>query len=385
MSLGPIEFDNTRATFTADLSTGGVLTVQGSDESHIHGRLVCDRTDYVSLSTAGEIRCEDDILVLKQGDSQGGRVIIYDGSDVGNHTRFLGGNISTGQNPGIQQYGDQRPFDLLAGAGQVRTNELSANKFQFRDVGLISAAGSNVSQLVIDNNTGEVQKSQASGVLPGTITPYYGHLAKNDGTRVDHATVALSPGDVYYAWDDNTGAYDTGWGLCNGATYGSYVSPNLLGRTIVGVGQADIDSSISGGDMTTRAMSGTGGVDTLSLSPSALPDHSHRYHDQQPEMQSLAQLRRTDLGSFGAVMRVQYALTNNAGSSVDGIYLNEDNSKVTTTRYTGSNPTNSIGGIFQKSDGTNSFTQVRDADEQGAPFEMSSAYYTLYYLIKLPD
>lgn len=382
MSLGPIEFDNTRAIFTNDVTITDDLSA--GDDLKVEGDTVMTGT----LSAGGKINAANDIHIRSEnnnGLAVGGRLRIdeHDG-DFG--IIMYGGNISTNSEPRIYlQSSSQNILEIVPGAGGILTNNLSANDLFYRDASTISAAGTNVSQLVVNNDTGEVQKTQASGVLPGAITPYYGHLANPDGDRVDHATVASTPGAVYYAWDDNTGAYDTGWGLCNGATYGSYVSPNLLGRTIVGVGQADIDSSISGGAMTTRAMSATGGVDTLSLSPSALPDHSHRYHDQQPEMQSLAQVRRTDLGTFGAVMRVQYALTNNAGSSVDGIYLNEDNSKVTTTRYTGSTPSNSIGGIFQKSDGTNSFTQVRDADEQGAPFEMSSAYYTLYYLIKLPD
>lgn len=387
MSLGPIEFDNTKATFTNDvtvtdnLTAGGNLTVQGAStnlegtltvegtgESHIHGRLVCDRTGYVSLSTAGEIRCEDDILVLKQGDSQGGRVIIYDGGATANHTMFIGGNFSSGQNPGIVQYGpNPRPFNLLAGSGQVRTNELSANDLYFRESIAKSSSG-NFSNLSLDTTTLQVvtSESSSSAVLPGMIMPYYGHLATEaDPTvKVDHAVAVAAPTTQFYPYNENTGTADLTWGYCNGQTYGSFTAPDLRGRTTIGAGTATIDSSIDGGAMTTRAMSATGGVDTLSLSPSRIPDHSHRFIDE---------IANTTHGF--------------APGGTNGFIPN----RISATKYTGSTDlygpgtpdNNSGGGIYEFKSSTR--TRVTNAGANGSAFEMSSPYYVLHYLIKLPD
>lgn len=383
MSLGPIEFDNTRAIFTNDVTITDDLSA--GDDLKVEGDTVMTGT----LSAGGIINAANDIRIRSKnnnGLAVGGRLRI-DEHDGDHGIIMYGGNKSANLDPNIYLLSsEQNVLKIVPGNGGILTNNLSANDLFYRDASTISAAGTNVSQLVVNNDTGEVQKTQASGVLPGTITPYYGHLAKSNGTRVDHATVAGTPGAVYYAWDDNTGAYDTGWGLCNGATYGSYVSPNLLGRTIVGVGQADIDSSISGGAMTTRAMSGTGGVDTLSLSPSALPDHSHQYVDQQNKLIRADSAEALRYGTYSANVHIKYAEENNNAQSKTGARLNfgeKENSVRTTGASESNSALNTRGGIYQYN-GVE-FDQVRDADDQGAPFEMSSAYYTLYYLIKLPD
>ncbi len=59
----------------------------------------------------------------------------------------------------------------------------------------------------------------------------------------------------------------TNWGLCDGSTYGSVVSPDLRGRFVLSSGQ--------GSGLTNRTLGQTGGAETHTLTVAEMPAHNH--------------------------------------------------------------------------------------------------------------
>jgi microcystin-dependent protein len=63
----------------------------------------------------------------------------------------------------------------------------------------------------------------------------------------------------------------TNWGLCDGSTYGSVVSPDLRGRFVLSSGQ--------GSGLTNRTLGQTGGAETHTLTVAEMPSHNHSITD----------------------------------------------------------------------------------------------------------
>jgi microcystin-dependent protein len=70
-------------------------------------------------------------------------------------------------------------------------------------------------------------------------------------------------------WSGATNAIPSGWALCDGRTVNSRTTPDLRGRFVVGAGSGAVG-------LTTRNVGATGGSETVTLTVSQLPAHTHR-------------------------------------------------------------------------------------------------------------
>lgn len=78
--------------------------------------------------------------------------------------------------------------------------------------------------------------------------------------------VRETPQGVVQMWSGSVGSIPSGWALCDGSVVGSYTTPNLKGRFIVGYDAADADYN---------AIGDTGGEKQHTLTESELPAHNH--------------------------------------------------------------------------------------------------------------
>lgn len=65
-------------------------------------------------------------------------------------------------------------------------------------------------------------------------------------------------------WSGASNAVPDGWALCDGSTVNSHATPDLRNRFVVGVGSS-------------YALNATGGVDTVTLTTTQIPSHTHTY------------------------------------------------------------------------------------------------------------
>ena len=93
------------------------------------------------------------------------------------------------------------------------------------------------------------------------------------------STNALVPTGAIVMWSGDPLSLPAGWALCDGSTIGSFVTPDLRGRFIVGFDKnASNSPSVATADGTTinyGAVKNTGGETGHVLSKSELPKHNH--------------------------------------------------------------------------------------------------------------
>ncbi|MEO6903447.1 MAG: hypothetical protein ABI315_09845 [Bacteroidia bacterium] len=101
------------------------------------------------------------------------------------------------------------------------------------------------------------------------------------------STNALVPTGAIMMWSGDLSMLPAGWALCDGGTIGSFVTPDLRGRFIVGVGQ-NIKPARDEAENSNYKMGDVGGLNKYYLGPleSGLPSHTHTNAPHSHEISS---------------------------------------------------------------------------------------------------
>jgi hypothetical protein len=121
-------------------------------------------------------------------------------------------------------------------------------------------------------------------------------------TAINATSIALTDGTApvpvggIIMWSGTIGSMPTGWGLCDGSTYGTVVSPNLTDKFVI---HADADS---GG---TRNVGDTGGSHTTDTEHThshtlAAPAHTHAAGSYVTEFMDIVTARGAAAPSYGS-------------------------------------------------------------------------------------
>ena len=171
-----------------------------------------------------------------------------------------------------------------------------------------------------------------------------GYIGSNAATYID-VTPRLPTG-VIVMWSGAISAIPSGWHLCDG----NNGTPNLTGKFVV---HADADS---GG---TYAPNATGGSDSVALSESELPSHTH----------SVSGLSTSSAGEHTHTMNHQINKTGGGGGTVSNA--------VTTAEGVTVNINNNSAGAH-----THTISGTLGSTGSGTAHENRPPYYALAYIMK---
>lgn len=93
-----------------------------------------------------------------------------------------------------------------------------------------------------------------------------------DQTGNMNITAAVPIGGIIM-WAGSINSIPSGWGLCNGSTYGAIVSPDLTSKFVVGAGQSASAPSF----VTQYGVGDIGGEEFHQLTIEEIPSHSHPF------------------------------------------------------------------------------------------------------------
>lgn len=100
--------------------------------------------------------------------------------------------------------------------------------------------------------------SVSNTVIQGITLDDFGHITNIDTTDLNTFKQSLMPAGAIIMWSGSVATIPTGWVLCDGNNN----TPNLMDRFVVGAGQS-------------YAVGNTGGSNTVSLTVSQMPNHTH--------------------------------------------------------------------------------------------------------------
>ena len=208
------------AVFTGNVSIAGTLTYE----------------DVTSIDSIGIITARSDIRA--NGNIVGDNATNVSGINNVTATAFYGNGANlTGIDATKIITGNTQVQTIDTGSdGHVKISTEGGERFRVSSGGQIGLSGANY------GSSGQVLTSQGSG------------------SAAAWTTVIGVPSGIIAVWSGAEGAIPSGWYLCNG----SNGTPDLRNRFIVGAGSG---SSYSIGN--------TGGSDTVTLSTSQIPAHSH--------------------------------------------------------------------------------------------------------------
>jgi len=208
------------AVFTGNVSIAGTLTYE----------------DVTSIDSIGIITARSDIRA--NGNIVGDNATNVSGINNVTATAFYGNGANL---TGIDA------TKIITGNTQVQTIDTGSNGH----VKVITEGGE---RLRISNG-GQIGLSGANYGSSGQVL-----TSQGSGSAAAWTTVIGVPSGIIAVWSGSEGSIPSGWYLCNG----SNSTPDLRNRFIVGAGSG---SSYSVGD--------TGGSNTVTLSTSQIPAHSH--------------------------------------------------------------------------------------------------------------
>ena len=208
------------AVFTGNVSIAGTLTYE----------------DVTSIDSIGIITARSDIRA--NGNIVGDNATNVSGINNVTATAYYGNGANL---TGIDA------TKIITGNTQVQTIDTGSNGH----VKVITEGGE---RLRISNG-GQIGLSAANYGSSGQVL-----TSQGSGSAAAWTTVIGVPSGIIAVWSGAEGAIPSGWYLCNG----SNGTPDLRNRFIVGAGSG---SSYSVGD--------TGGSNTVTLSTSQIPAHSH--------------------------------------------------------------------------------------------------------------
>ena len=208
------------ANFTGNVSIGGTLTYE----------------DVTSIDSIGVITARSDIRA--NGNIVGDNATNISGINNVTATAFYGNGANlTGIDATKIITGNTQVQTIDTGSdGHVKISTEGGERFRVSSGGQIGLSGANY------GSSGQVLTSQGSG------------------SAAAWTTVIGVPSGIIAVWSGSEGSIPSGWYLCNG----SNGTPDLRNRFIVGAGSG---SSYSVGN--------TGGSNTVTLSTSQIPSHSH--------------------------------------------------------------------------------------------------------------
>ena len=208
------------AVFTGNVSIAGTLTYE----------------DVTSIDSIGIITARSDIRA--NGNIVGDNATNVSGINNVTATAFYGNGANlTGIDATKIITGNTQVQTIDTGSdGHVKISTEGGERFRVSSGGQIGLSGANY------GSSGQVLTSQGSG------------------SAAAWTTVIGVPSGIIAVWSGAEGAIPSGWYLCNG----SNGTPDLRNRFIVGAGSG---SSYSVGN--------TGGSNTVTLSTSQIPSHSH--------------------------------------------------------------------------------------------------------------
>ena len=208
------------ANFTGNVSIGGTLTYE----------------DVTSIDSIGVITARSDIRA--NGNIVGDNATNISGINNVTATAFYGNGANlTGIDATKIITGNTQVQTIDTGSdGHVKISTEGGERFRVSSSGQIGLSGANY------GSSGQVLTSQGSG------------------SAAAWTTVIGVPSGIIAVWSGSEGSIPSGWYLCNG----SNGTPDLRNRFIVGAGSG---SNYSVGN--------TGGSDTVTLSTSQIPSHSH--------------------------------------------------------------------------------------------------------------
>tara|TARA_B100000902_G_scaffold197360_1_gene188401 strand:+ start:823 stop:2283 length:1461 start_codon:yes stop_codon:yes gene_type:complete len=208
------------AVFTGNVSIAGTLTYE----------------DVTSIDSIGIITARSDIRA--NGNIVGDNATNVSGINNVTATAFYGNGANlTGIDATKIITGNTQVQTIDTGSnGHVKISTEGGERFRVSSGGQIGLSGANY------GSSGQVLTSQGSG------------------SAAAWTTVIGVPSGIIAVWSGSEGSIPSGWYLCNG----SNSTPDLRNRFIVGAGSG---SSYSVGD--------TGGSNTVTLSTSQIPAHSH--------------------------------------------------------------------------------------------------------------
>ena len=208
------------ANFTGNVSIGGTLTYE----------------DVTSIDSIGVITARSDIRA--NGNIVGDNATNISGINNVTATAFYGNGANlTGIDATKIITGNTQVQTIDTGSdGHVKISTEGGERFRVSSGGQIGLSGANY------GSSGQVLTSQGSG------------------SAAAWTTVIGVPSGIIAVWSGSEGSIPSGWYLCNG----SNGTPDLRNRFIVGAGSG---SNYSVGN--------TGGSDTVTLSTSQIPSHSH--------------------------------------------------------------------------------------------------------------
>ena len=208
------------ANFTGNVSIGGTLTYE----------------DVTSIDSIGVITARSDIRA--NGNIVGDNATNVSGINNVTATAFYGNGANlTGIDATKIITGNTQVQTIDTGSdGHVKISTEGGERFRVSSGGQIGLSGANY------GSSGQVLTSQGSG------------------SAAAWTTVIGVPSGIIAVWSGSEGSIPSGWYLCNG----SNGTPDLRNRFIVGAGSG---SSYSVGN--------TGGSNTVTLSTSQIPSHSH--------------------------------------------------------------------------------------------------------------
>ena len=208
------------AVFTGNVSIAGTLTYE----------------DVTSIDSIGIITARSDIRA--NGNIVGDNATNVSGINNVTATAFYGNGANL---TGIDA------TKIITGNTQVQTIDTGSNGH----VKVITEGGE---RLRISNG-GQIGLSGANYGSSGQVL-----TSQGSGSAAAWTTVIGVPSGIIAVWSGSEGSIPSGWYLCNG----SNGTPDLRNRFIVGAGSG---SNYSVGN--------TGGSDTVTLSTSQIPAHSH--------------------------------------------------------------------------------------------------------------
>ena len=208
------------AVFTGNVSIAGTLTYE----------------DVTSIDSIGIITARSDIRA--NGNIVGDNATNVSGINNVTATAFYGNGANL---TGIDA------TKIITGNTQVQTIDTGSNGH----VKVITEGGE---RLRISNG-GQIGLSGANYGSSGQVL-----TSQGSGSAAAWTTVIGVPSGIIAVWSGSEGSIPSGWYLCNG----SNSTPDLRNRFIVGAGSG---SSYSVGN--------TGGSNTVTLSTSQIPSHSH--------------------------------------------------------------------------------------------------------------
>jgi hypothetical protein len=132
----------------------------------------------------------------------------------------------------------------------------------------------------------------------------------------------ILPKGIVLMWSGSIASIPSGWGLCNGSTYGTVVSPDLQNRFIRGASDTVAPGATGGAD-TVSATTNSAGIHShdvtingTSLSVEQLPAHNHSPANGNFFMTSNSVNRDSDTDFGGARDAISVSIGSNVTSTV---------------------------------------------------------------------